>query len=70
MWCFCISYNYLCVLTCLSSFGYVDVLFCGFLGLKLLFMAMCLTLIDYCVVLYGSVIPCPLYELMLQFPVF
>jgi hypothetical protein len=34
---------------------YVEVLFGGFLGLKLLFTAMCLKLLDYSVVRYGSV---------------
>jgi hypothetical protein len=43
---------------CLSSIAYVEVLFSGFLGLKLPFTAMCLTFFDYCVVLYGSVILC------------
>jgi hypothetical protein len=33
-----------------------EVLFCGYLGLKLLFTAICLTLVDYFIVLYGSVI--------------
>jgi hypothetical protein len=36
----------------------VAVLFRGFPGLKCLFMAMCLTLIDYFIFLCGSVILC------------
>jgi hypothetical protein len=36
--------------------SYAEVLFCGFLGLKLLITATCLKLVDYSVVLYGSVI--------------
>jgi hypothetical protein len=50
--------------------SYAEVLFCGYLRLKLLFMAVCLTLVDYFVVLYGSVILRVLFELMLRFLVF
>jgi hypothetical protein len=48
----------------------VEALFCGLLGLKLLFMAICLTFADYFVVLYASGILQVLFELMLLFLVF
>jgi hypothetical protein len=47
--------------------SYVQLLFCRYLGLNLLFTAVCLTLVDYFVVLYGSVMPWVLFELMLRY---
>jgi hypothetical protein len=44
-----------------------EVLFCGCLSLKLLSTDRCLTLINYLVVQYGSVIPWVLFELMILF---
>jgi hypothetical protein len=43
-------YHPLPILLCIA-----EVLFCGYLALKLPFAAMCLTLVDYFIVLYGSV---------------
>jgi hypothetical protein len=57
VWYFCVSFYYLCVYHLLPILlSYDEMLFCGFLGLKLLLTATCLTLGDYFVVLYGSAI--------------
>jgi hypothetical protein len=45
--------------------SHAEVLFSGILGLKLLFTAICLTLVDYIVILYGSLVLRVLFELML-----
>jgi hypothetical protein len=51
------TYMYLCVYHLLPNvLSYNTMPFCGFVGLMVLFMAVCLTL-DYFVLLYGSVIP-------------
>jgi hypothetical protein len=52
--------GFLCFLSIACSLSYVAVLFCRFYGLMLLFTAMCLTLVDYFVLLCGSVIWCVL----------